>query len=182
MCQVQVKSSPRFSGKAGITALYKPFMTLTRLLPRPKDRPEEEHEGVVCKGPCSECRASYFGKSECFCSAGPPSGLQAWSDGLDVGVTRCALMCVLPDRNKVQSLLPLVLRLRQHKYDDRKMVVQRSSLAEPCQKHDHNVDFDGASLLETKMNLGRMLLLGPWHIQNTAAKLNRLLGTMSQPP
>ncbi|KAH8023953.1 hypothetical protein HPB51_020216 [Rhipicephalus microplus] len=69
-------------------------------------------------------------------------------------------------------------RMRQHKNDVGKMEVQRSALAEHCEKHDHKIDLDGASVIETERNLGKRLLLESWHIQHTPANVNRSLGTM----
>lgn len=69
-------------------------------------------------------------------------------------------------------------RICQHRNDVRMIEVQCSALAEHCEEHDHNIDFDSASVIETEKNLEKRLLLESWHIQHTPANMNRSLGTM----
>lgn len=58
------------------------------------------------------------------------------------------------------------------------MEVQRDALAGHCEKRDHKINFDGASVIEIEGSPGRRLLLESCHIQNTPANMSRSLGTM----
>lgn len=68
---------------------------------------------------------------------------------------------------------------RQHQNNVRKSDIQRSALAEHCEKADHRIDFAGAQVIDTKANYPKRILLESRHVQATWGRLNISLGALS---